>query len=1092
MIERFLMWALTRVALASLVLSLAMTSGGWAQNADPVMPDSAVQPSADQNAPAQDAATGVEPIVEHDPARYGRIDNSDPELLVLRLMIGREMVLSNELLVYQRGARLSVALAEFVNLVEFPISVDPDKGTASGWFLFEDRKFELNVGQGVVEIEGRIMDLPPEPLIEIIDDEIFVDTRVLSDWFPVGFESALGTLTLRLLPRELLPIQARLERERRRRNARRSQYETIDVPSEKFERDWWSVPALDFNYSFSTSDGPDRKANTRHSYTVLGEGDIAKMSAEMFLSGSDQEEVRQLRLTLSKIDPKGQMLGPFHATKIIMGDTGITKTPFVRSRGQDRGLKIGNSELFADRLFDATSFGGNLPPGWDVELYQNGVLIEATEIDENGRYDFDDIPLFFGNNNFEIVSYGPQGQRKVKKQDLYFDANAIREGKIDYEMLISEKGKSLFSPSESSDTADQGSLHFVSRMSRGLTKNVSINGAFSSEEFSGERFNHVNLGTSFTGFGFFGRSDWTNDLKGGNAAQLLLNRAIGPLNFRFKRLQFWDFFENPDSDETTDRESITDFGLSFSTPRWKGLPRITSNLAYQVQDFAAGRSRDKYSSRLSARLGKMHLTHNIAREIQKGSGKTNYDTRGQLRGTFVADKFFIRNSISYEIEPETRFSSLGSSAVWEFSEDLIAKLGVTQELFGENLTTGDFNLSWDTPYGRFTPALTVRSDEEYSASLTAKFGLAHEPSQNRVVPTGDRPRGTGAVSARVFLDANANEIFDEGDEVLENVKVQTVRSGGKKVAVTDEAGIGMITELNEGNATIIEIDESTIEDPFWISKKKNELIVARPGVTQVIEFPVQATGEVDGTVYLDDDGRERPMAGIELLLLNEKGEQVAATRTANDGFYLFTMVKPGLYTVDIPKTDGRQRDFLVDPSEKFDVDATGSIADGVDFLVRTRTAQAQERELDLRRQLDEELALLADSLERLPRVLPRRSDPVPRISQREAEQAQEPSDSPSDATPNSLNRTNTPRMGLHLASYSSRVGAEVAWGELSARHAEILGELGHTISEVDLGGSRGVYFRLSAITDAEPAAAKSLCEQLERRDQYCAVLAVAN
>ncbi|HIF10096.1 MAG TPA: hypothetical protein EYQ81_09820, partial [Sneathiellales bacterium] len=167
-----------------------------------------------------------------------------------------------------------------------------------------------------------------------------------------------------------------------------------------------------------------------------------------------------------------------------------------------------------------------------------------------------------------------------------------------------------------------------------------------------------------------------------------------------------------------------------------------------------------------------------------------------------------------------------------------------------------------------------------------------------------------------------------------------------------------------------------IEDPFGLPKKKSKLIVSRPGVTQVIDFPVQNTGEVDGTIYLDDDGENRPMAGVELQLLNDNAEIVETTRSANDGFYLFTMVKPGHYTVDIPKLGGgRQRDFLVDPSAPIEIDARGSIISDLVFLVRTRTAIALKRELEMRRQLDEELALRVDSLERIPRRVPRRSDP---------------------------------------------------------------------------------------------------------------------
>jgi hypothetical protein len=499
------------------------------------------------------------------------------------------------------------------------------------------------------------------------------------------------------------------------------------------------------------------------------------------------------------------------------------------------------------------------------------------------------------------------------------------------------------------------------------------------------------------------------------------------------------------------------------------------------------------------RIGKTHMTHNIDREIEESYGETRYSSRGGFKATYVGDNFFVRGSASYQLEPERNFSNVAAAVVWDYGNGLVANFGVDQQLIDEKLTSGNVNLSWDTRYGLITPALQVRTDGEYALSLSAKFGLAHEPQGNQIVPTGNRRPGTGGVSARVFLDNNANNFYDDGDEVLENVKIRTVRTGANETARTNAQGVGMITGLRGGGATIVEIDQNTIEDPFWVPKKIREVIVSRPGVTQEIEFPIQNTGEIDGTVYLEDAGRERPMAGVEVLLMDPKKEPVATTRTANDGFYLFTLVKPGRYTVEIPKTGARQRDFLVQPSSEIDLGVDGNIVNEVDFYVRTRTALALQREKDLRRELDEELALLADAIERKPRPIPHRSDPGVRIAPTvQGVQIPEQTKSASQDSP-ARSPISQPepvasafQSGLHLASYRSRDEAETAWRELREQHAEYLAGLGHRISEVDLGAERGVYFRLSALTDQEPVAARSVCEQLQQRDQYCAVTAVSN
>ena len=52
----------------------------------------------------------------------------------------------------------------------------------------------------------------------------------------------------------------------------------------------------------------------------------------------------------------------------------------------------------------------NCRVGWDAELYRNGQLLAFAENRADGRYEFIDVPLLYGQNRFEVVLYGPQGQ----------------------------------------------------------------------------------------------------------------------------------------------------------------------------------------------------------------------------------------------------------------------------------------------------------------------------------------------------------------------------------------------------------------------------------------------------------------------------------------------------------------------------------------------------------------------------------------------------------------------------------------------------------------------------------------------------------
>lgn len=74
---------------------------------------------------------------------------------------------------------------------------------------------------------------------------------------------------------------------------------------------------------------------------------------------------------------------------------------------------------------------------------------------------------------------------------------------------------------------------------------------------------------------------------------------------------------------------------------------------------------------------------------------------------------------------------------------------------------------------------------------------------------------------------------------------------------------------------------------------------------------------------------------------------------------------------------------------------------------------------------------------------------------------------------------------LHLASFRQQKAAERGWAELSKRFDAQLGGLEHRIERVDLGNSKGVFYRLKAGPLPDNAAAKNMCNQLKAKRQFC-------
>ena len=84
-----------------------------------------------------------------------------------------------------------------------------------------------------------------------------------------------------------------------------------------------------------------------------------------------------------------------------------------------------------------------MPSGWDAELYRNGELLAFSRSDGSQRYIFDEVPLLYGDNRFEIVTYGPQGQQRSRLEHINVGQEQVPEGKTWYWAGVSQPGKDL-------------------------------------------------------------------------------------------------------------------------------------------------------------------------------------------------------------------------------------------------------------------------------------------------------------------------------------------------------------------------------------------------------------------------------------------------------------------------------------------------------------------------------------------------------------------------------------------------------------------------------------------------------------------------
>jgi hypothetical protein len=191
--------------------------------------------------------------------------------------------------------------------------------------------------------------------------------------------------------------------------------------------------------------------------------------------------------------------------------------------------------------------------------------------------------------------------------------------------------------------------------------------------------------------------------------------------------------------------------------------------------------------------------------------------------------------------------------------------------------------------------------------------------------------GSGALSGLAFLDLNGNGRMDAGEPPIAGAGF--LLNGGGNLARTDDSGETFIPNLSPYQEVGLALAPSSLEDPFWKPASDGVRVVPRPGKVAVIDFPVQVSGEITGTIYLKRDGVPREVGGVELQLVDRQGFVVRKVSSGYDGFYDLAEIRPGHYTLMVAAEQLARLRLLVAPTREVEMAPMGTVLDGIDFVL---------------------------------------------------------------------------------------------------------------------------------------------------------------
>ncbi len=430
---------------------------------------------------------------------------------------------------YLTASGLLLPLGDFARALDFSIAVEPENGRADGWFLREERIFSLDVARREVIVEAKRKSYPAA-LVELHEDDIFVDTRLLSRWFPVNVRFNLPNLTVKIVSLEPLPLEQRLAREKMRgralsrRLADMPEFPRTDLPYQPV-----SWPFIDTSIDTSYLQDEDGKQTAAARYSMLLSGDLAYMSANIFLTGNDRDELTDAHLDLSRRDPDGKLLGPLALTEVVLGDVAAPSLPLVSRSRFGRGVTVSSFPLDRRSEFDRITIRGELPLGWEAELYRNEVILDFQRSRTDGRYEFIDVPLLFGLNVLRVVLFGPQGQSRQDIRRILVGPGMVAPGEWNVRAGVSQQDKNLLPVEDDSiDVKNnlEGKARVIAEVERGITQDFSVGAGLSSLPLDSGRRHYGTLNTRFVLGSVYSRLDLVADSEGGWGANAALQTLL--------------------------------------------------------------------------------------------------------------------------------------------------------------------------------------------------------------------------------------------------------------------------------------------------------------------------------------------------------------------------------------------------------------------------------------------------------------------------------------------------------------------------------------------------------------------------------------
>ncbi len=589
---------------------------------------------------------------------------ADPEDQFLLDVNIRQLRLGEGVRAYNTPEGTCVVLGDFLAALDVPMKIDLGARKASGWAFNENNRITLDYS-AMTASYGKASEAIARGAIRETPEGWCVQTDALSRWFGIGVKPVTSGAVLMLSSEAKLPVELAAERARRIAQLKPASFDLSALPQVRVPYRMWRAPALDFVVSAGVTYRAADGVRVDRQSSVYAAGEIAHLSYDAQISTTQKGWPSNIRVRAYRSDPDAGLLGPLKATHVGFGDVEGFDSRLSGSAVSGRGAVVTNRPLAARAAFDRTRFEGDLPSGWEAEIYRNGELLGFAKTNASQRYVFEDVQLLYGANRIRIVLYGPQGQIREREESIDVGQDNVPAGTTWYWAGLNQPNRDILALNRRSDQDEQPQAQATVSVEHGIDSRLSVGVIARAMLVDDERLTFVegsvrrSIGPAMVEIAA------ARESTGGVAARAQMLGKFGPVNVSAEGVIANDFHLRGGRAET-----VREGRVALDVPIKLGRMTFPAHAEAHFVDRKDGTRQLEAAARLAANINRFNLAADLRyrRQFATSGPAPPKELKLDLIGTGHVGDVRLRAGTSLDIAPKARFGSAELSAYWSATE----------------------------------------------------------------------------------------------------------------------------------------------------------------------------------------------------------------------------------------------------------------------------------------------------------------------------------------------------------------------------------------------------------------------------------------